>query len=145
MNKISIKTIKKIQKRIPTHERMKSIIEKKMEELQTDIKDELSNIMDCTFKHSVDDNIYVLEKDIKKLIKRKGMEETVCEKTVDDAITNIVNEVVLDIKRRVKKVENDIKRKYVSQIYKDLLHSFCFDFHSVCVDSLSDSDSDLDD
>ena len=145
MNKISIKTIKTIQKRIPTHERMKSIIEKKMEELQTDIKDELSNIMDCTFKHSVDDNIYVLEKDIKKLIKRKGMEETVCEKTVDDAITNIVNEVVLDIKRRVKKVENDIKRKYVSQIYKDLLHSFCFDFHSVCVDSLSDSDSDLDD
>ena len=143
MNKISIKTIKKIQKRIPTHERMKSIIEKKMEELQTDIKDELSNIMDCTFKHSVDDNIYVLEEGIKKLIKRKVMEETVCEKTVDDAITNI--EVVLDIKRRVKKIENDIKRKYVSQIYKDLLHSFCFDFHSVCVDSLSDSHSDLDD
>ena len=145
MNKISIKTIKKNSKKDPQHERMKSIIEKKMEELQTDIKDELSNIMDCTFKHSVDDNIYVLEEDIKKLIKRKGMEETVCEKTVDDAITNIVNEVVLDIERKVKKVENDIKRKYVSQIYKDLLHSFCFDFHSVCVDSFSDSDSDLDD
>ena len=109
MNKISIKTIKKIQKRIPTHERMKSIIEKKMEELQTDIKDEYPTL--CY-----------------PLIKRKGMEETVCEKTVDDAITNIVNEVVLDIKRRVKKVENDIKRKYVSQIYKDLLHSFVLIF-----------------
>ena len=88
------------------------MIEKNLEKIEKDIKNQLSEMLDKIHKHSIDDHIMSLECDLIDMIKKEP--ETVksnFEIMLGDTIYHIFEDVSYQINYRIKSVRDDVHKK----------------------------------
>ena len=111
--------IKRLQKIQCLHCVRKLILRKtfktRLEKLEEDIKYELSEMLECMHKHSIDDHIMSLEYDLNRMLKKTP--ETIetdfkikLEKTLDTMFNDMIPEII----GRMESLKHEIKDKHVS-------------------------------
>ena len=87
----------------------------RLEKLEEDIKYELSEMLECMHKHSIDDYIMSLECDLNRMLKKPETIETDFKIKLGKTLDTMFNEMIPEIIRRIESLKHEIKDKHVSK------------------------------